>query len=126
MKLLIPVDGSERSHRAVQHVIDCFDRSRTTHVRLINVQPAIPFVRKWRLKAEDIRREQMRQGGKALRHAIERGNVGSMILWGPPGTGKTTLARVIANVTHRVFVPLREVRRAERVRHRVPRVAHQI
>ena len=69
MKLLIPVDGSERSHRAVQHVIDCFDRSRTTHVRLINVQPAIPFVRKWRLKAEDIRREQMRQGGKALRHA---------------------------------------------------------
>src|SRR5690606_21313707 len=39
------------------------------HVRLINVQPAIPFARKWRLKAEDIRREQMRQGGKALRHA---------------------------------------------------------
>ncbi len=47
--------------------------------------------------------------GKALRNSIERGQIGSMILWGPPGTGKTTLARVIANVTHRVFVPFSAV-----------------
>src|ERR1041384_5708402 len=37
--------------------------------------------------------------GKPLREAIERGTVGSMILWGPPGTGKTTIARMIARYT---------------------------
>ena len=47
--------------------------------------------------------------GKALRNAIDRGQIGSMILWGPPGTGKTTLARVIANATNRVFVPFSAV-----------------
>src|SRR3989344_8879383 len=34
--------------------------------------------------------------GTALRRAIERGTVGSLILWGPPGVGKTTLAHIIA------------------------------
>ena len=47
--------------------------------------------------------------GKSLRKAIDRGNVGSMILWGPPGTGKTTLARVIAATTNQVFVPFSAV-----------------
>ena len=47
--------------------------------------------------------------GKALRQAIENGSVGSVIFWGPPGSGKTTLGRLIASATSRVFVPFSAV-----------------
>jgi putative ATPase len=47
--------------------------------------------------------------GKALRDAIEKGTVGSMIFWGPPGSGKTTLAFLIAQYTDREFVPFSSV-----------------
>ena len=42
--------------------------------------------------------------GKALRTLIERDHVSSMIFWGPPGVGKTTLARIIAHTTRAEFV----------------------
>ena len=42
--------------------------------------------------------------GKALRELIEKDEIGSLILWGPPGTGKTTLARIIAERTRSAFV----------------------
>ena len=43
---------------------------------------------------------------KVLRAAIEKGNIPSFILWGPPGVGKTTLANIIARVTDRHFLKL--------------------
>ncbi len=47
--------------------------------------------------------------GRALRRAIEADRLPSMILWGPPGCGKTTLAEVIAHTTHARFVPMSAV-----------------
>ncbi len=47
--------------------------------------------------------------GAAFRKAIERDDFGSLILWGPPGSGKTTLARIIASRTEANFVPMSAV-----------------
>jgi putative ATPase len=47
--------------------------------------------------------------GKILRRLVEADNLPSMILWGSPGTGKTTLARIIAQHTHATFVPISAV-----------------
>src|SRR6202795_4787630 len=48
--------------------------------------------------------EQLIGPGKPLRTQIERDDTGSLIFWGPPGTGKTTLAKIIANMTKAEFV----------------------
>ena len=53
---------------------------------------------------EFVGQEHLLAAGKPLREAVERGTVTSMILWGPPGTGKTTLARLVARYTDREFV----------------------
>jgi putative ATPase len=47
--------------------------------------------------------EKLLAPGKPLREAIERGSIGSMVLWGPPGCGKTTLARLLARYTDKAF-----------------------
>ncbi|MBM3350842.1 MAG: replication-associated recombination protein A [Betaproteobacteria bacterium] len=47
--------------------------------------------------------------GKPLRLAFKSGKLPSMILWGPPGVGKTTLARLIANTADAEFIPISAV-----------------
>ena len=47
--------------------------------------------------------------GAILRQMIESGNIASFILWGPPGVGKTTLARIIAHQLQRPFYTLSAV-----------------
>ncbi|MCP5245057.1 MAG: replication-associated recombination protein A [Burkholderiales bacterium] len=59
---------------------------------------------------EDIVGQQHLLGsGKSLRLAIESGKPHSMILWGPPGTGKTTLAQIMAGVFNAEFIALSAV-----------------
>jgi putative ATPase len=58
---------------------------------------------------EFIGQEKLLGQGKPLRTQIERDDLGSMILWGPPGCGKTTLARIIARMTRSDFVPFSAV-----------------
>ena len=47
--------------------------------------------------------------GKPLRQALDRGQLHSMILWGPPGTGKTTLALIMAQTVDAAFITLSAV-----------------
>ncbi len=47
--------------------------------------------------------------GRPLRKLIERGRISSMIFWGPPGCGKTSLSRLIANYTNSYFEPFSAV-----------------
>ncbi|PIR92722.1 AAA family ATPase [Candidatus Falkowbacteria bacterium CG10_big_fil_rev_8_21_14_0_10_44_15] len=59
--------------------------------------------------ADFVGQEKIIGAGKILRLAVERDRVPSIIFWGPPGCGKTTLARIIANLTQAEFVPLSAV-----------------
>jgi putative ATPase len=67
---------------------------------------AAPLAERMRPRTFDelVGQEELLAPGKPLREAIERDLLQSIILWGPPGTGKTTLARIIAETTRARFV----------------------
>lgn len=61
-------------------------------------------------KLEDyIGQEHLLGKGKPIKRMIENGKISSMLLWGPPGCGKTTLAHLIANYVDAKFVPFSAV-----------------
>ncbi len=57
-----------------------------------------------RMLDEFVGQEHLVAPGKPLRTQIERDDTGSLIFWGPPGTGKTTLAQIIAHMTKATFI----------------------
>ena len=72
---------------------------------------AEPLAARMRPKTLDqfLGQEHLLGPGKALGDSIRHGDVGSCIFWGPPGSGKTTLAKIIANYTDRHFEPFSAV-----------------
>jgi putative ATPase len=82
--------------------------SDAAHERLPETAPLALRMRPQRLE-DFVGQEQVLGEGSALRLAIAEDRVGSSILYGPPGSGKTTLARVIANTTGAAFEELSAV-----------------
>ena len=81
---------------------DLFDENLKTGAPLADRMRPINF-------DEYIGQEHILAKNKILRRAIEADKLFSMILWGPPGSGKTTLARLIANKTKSFFQPFSAV-----------------
>ncbi|MGD0035778.1 MAG: replication-associated recombination protein A [Bacteroidota bacterium] len=86
---------------------DLFSKEESRNVR----SPAAPLAERIRPKTleEYVGQDHLTQSGKPLRLMLEHGEVNSMILWGPPGVGKTTLARLIANHVEAEFHQLNAV-----------------
>lgn len=73
--------------------------------------PEAPLAERLRPKTLDevVGQSHLLGAGKPLRLAFQSGKLPSMILWGPPGVGKTTLARLIANTAQAEFIPISAV-----------------
>src|SRR5437660_10723382 len=76
-----------------------------------SVTPGEPLAARMRPRILDevVGQEHLVEPARLLRRSIEGDRVPSMILWGPPGSGKTTLAEIIARQTHARFVSLSAV-----------------
>jgi putative ATPase len=85
---------------------DLFDEAAGR--RLAQLAPLAQRLRPQSL-GEFVGQEHVLGQGKALRRAIDADRVPSMVLYGPPGSGKTTLARIVANVTGSEFEELSAV-----------------
>jgi putative ATPase len=74
--------------------------------RDLKAPPGAPLAERMRPQTLDevVGQDAILAPGKPLREAIERDTLQSIILWGPPGTGKTTIARLVATATRAEFV----------------------
>ena len=81
------------------------------HERRAQQEKEAPLAARMRPQSfqEFVGQEHIGGAGKVLRRAIEADQVPSLILWGPPGSGKTTLAHLIAGVTSSHFEPISAV-----------------
>ena len=92
-----------RHERAViSHVQDLFEEAQ--EIETANTDAPLATRMRPRSLEEFVGQEHILGPGKLLRRAIEADRLPSVIFYGPPGSGKTTLARVIAEVTHAKFV----------------------
>jgi putative ATPase len=75
------------------------------------LQQRAPLAARLRPRALDevVGQEELLGTGRPLRTLIEADRLSSLVLWGPPGTGKTTIARLIAGETEKAFEPLSAV-----------------
>ncbi len=91
----------------MRHGIDCFILSSLFTPN----QPEAPLAERLRPKSLDevVGQSHLLATNKPLRLAFQSGKLPSMILWGPPGVGKTTLARLIANTADADFIPISAV-----------------
>jgi len=87
--------------------VSLFDTTEP-HIKDDPRRPLADRMRPERLE-DYIGQEHILGPGKPLRRQIERDELNSIILWGPPGTGKTTLAKLIARVTKCEFIPFSAV-----------------
>ena len=107
-----------------------YRRPPTRQPSLLEVpESARPLAERMRPRSleEFVGQQHLLASDKPLRRAIEKGTVGSMVFWGPPGSGKTTLARLIARTTDREFVPFSSVTEGvPRVREIVAEAEHRL
>src|SRR5215813_1976011 len=91
-----------RDRAVISHVQDLFEEAQ----EIETANTAAPLATRMRPRSLDgiVGQEHILGPGKLLRRAIEADRLPSVIFYGPPGSGKTTLARVIAEMTHAKFV----------------------
>src|SRR4029077_8526102 len=95
-------DCLHQERAVISRMRDLFEEAQ--EIETANTAAPLATRMRPRLLEEFVGQEHILGPGKLLRRAIEADRLPSVIFYGPPGSGKTTLARVIAEMTHAKFV----------------------